>query len=236
MLDKKRGYASFRPFYTVDPNVQFMAGQVAFLAVNSAGITVATTAASGTIPIGCFWKDRANSVVRTSVERLTFDSTGLATASKGNFIGGVRVVNITGTIIYTEGVDYSVSLPNGTLTALGGLLAAGDIVDVSFTYTPPAGREYWDNVSTQWSKGVNYDRQPDDTLGSGLITVVEGDAIIYTDMYDTAQVYALNDHLQSDAQSRWTTAVGVTSPIGRVVKVPTAADPFLGVAMTRVVV
>lgn len=236
MLDKKRGYAQNRPFYPVDTTVQIMSGMVAFLAVNAAGVTVATTAASGTVPIGCFWKDQAVSFVRNFVEDLTFDTTGVARASKSNFIGNGKVTNVAGTIVYTEGVDFSASLVNGTITALAGLLAAGDTVQVSYSYAPVAGREYWDNVSTQFSRGVNYDRQPDDTLGSGLITVVEGDAILYTDQYDPTQIYTLNDHLQSDAFSRWTTAVGVTNPCGRVVKVPTAGDPFLGVAQIKVVV
>lgn len=236
MLDKKRGYAYDRPFHDVDTNVNITAGMVAFLAT-SGSTTVATTAASGTVPIGCFWKDSNLTYNRTTVESGTF-SNNTINLSKGNVRGTtfIKVTNSAGTTTYTQGTDYSVSTTNGVVTRLGGgAIAAGATVVIWYGYTLQNTQVYWDNVSTQWTAaGQNYDRQPDDTLGSGKITVAIGDAQLYTDQYDVTQTYTLNATLYSDANSFWTTAAGYTNACGRVISVPTANDPFLGVQQITV--
>jgi len=237
MLDKKRGYAYSRPFYAVDPNVNIQAGMVAFLATNANGVTVATTAASGTIPIGTFWKDRAASYVRNWMESLTFNTNGIVTATKGNFLtaASVRVTNAAGTTAYVQGTDYNVTLANGVVTRIaGGAIAAGATVLVTYRYTVQPGTEEWENASTMFSTAQNYDRAANDTLGSGRMTIAEGDAKLYTDQYDPAQTYTLNAPLRSNAASLWTSGAGVSSVCGRVIRVPTANDPFLGVDQVKV--
>jgi len=238
MLDKKRGYAYDRPFYDVDTNVNIFAGMVAFLVNNAAGVTVATTAASGTVPIGTFWKDSSIAYVRTTVEDGTFAAANTINLSKGNVVGTgfIKVTSATGMTVYTQGVDYTVSTTNGVVTRLGaGAIGALATVVIWYSYTLQNAQVYWDNVSTQWTPaGQNYDRQPDDTLGSGKITVAESDAKIYTDMYDVNQTYALNATLYSDAASLWTPIAGFTNAIGRVLSVPSANDPFLGVQQITV--
>jgi hypothetical protein len=237
MLDKKRGYAYNRPFYPVDQNATIYAGMVAFLA-ESGGVVVATTAASGTVPIGTFWKDHANTYVRSTLETGTFDANDQVLLSKGNVFEStrVKVTNAAGTTVYTQGVDYSVNIVNGIVTRLAGAIAAGAAVVVWYNYTVPQATPYWDNVSTKWTAaGSNYDRQPDDTLGSGKNTLAVSDAQLYTDMFDTTQEYHINDPLYSDVVSLWTTSAGYTSACGRVIKVPTANDPFLGVQQVTVV-
>lgn len=238
MLDKKAGYAYYRPFYNVDTNAQIYAGMVAFLAT-SGTTTVATVAASGTVPIGTFWKDRANTYIRSTVESTTFSATtDLATLQKGNVLTSatIKVTDSSGTTVYTQGVDYTVNTTNGLLQNLLVGIASGATVIVWYQYSILATQIYWDNVSTKWSSGSNYDRQPDDTLGSGKITVAEGDAKIYTDMYDVTQTYTLNAALRPDANSLWSTAVTGYSVCGRVIQVPTASNPFLGVQQIMVAV
>lgn len=238
MLDKKAGYAYYRPFYLVDTNVNIQAGMVAFL-TTSGSTTVATVAASGTVPIGTFWKDRSNGYVRSTVESTTFSSTtNLATLLKGNVLStaNIKVTDSTGTTVYTQGVDYTVNTTNGILTNLGVGIVAGATVVVWYKYTVSSTQIYWDNVATKWSSGSNYDRQPDDTLGSSKITVAEGDAKIYTDQYDVNQTYTLNASLRPDANSLWSTAVTAYSVCGRVIQVPTASNPFLGVQQIMVAV
>jgi len=237
MLDKKRGYAYDRPFFDVDTNVAITAGMVAFL-TTSGGVTVATTAASGTVPIGTFWKDSALTYIRTTVETATFGAAGTINLLKGNVrgTGFIKVTNAAGTVVYTQGVDYSVATANGVVTRLGGgaIVALASVV-VWYSYNLQNTQVYWDNVSTQWTAvGQNYDRQPDDTLGSGKITVCAGDALIYVDQYDVTQTYTLNAPLYSDANSFWTVAAGYTNACGRVISVPTANDPFLGVQQITV--
>jgi len=240
MLDKKRGYNQLRPHYPVDGNVNIMAGMVAFLATNASGVTVATTAASGDVPIGTFWKDRAASAWRSTVESRTFNANNIVTVSKGNFrrAAAIKVTNAAGTVTYTQGTDYAVTLANGVITRLGGgAIVALQAVIVSYEYAVVVGQEHWDNVSTQWSQGTNYDRQPNDTIGSGRIAVAEGDTQLYTDQYDVTQTYVLNAPLRSNALSQWSSAgagVGMSSVCGRVIKLPTASYLFLGVAQIRV--
>lgn len=237
MLDKKRGYAYSRPFFDVDSNVNIYAGMVAFL-TTSGGSTVATTGASGTVPIGTFWKDSAQSWLRATVETGTFSAANTINLSKGNVSSTafVKVTDATGATVYTQGTDYTVATANGVITRVaGGAIAALASVVVWYRYTLQNAEVYWDNVSTQWTAaGQNYDRQPNDTLGSSKITVAVGDALIYTDQYDPTQTYALNSTLYSDANSLWTTVGTYTSACGRVVKVPTASDPFLGVQQITV--
>lgn len=240
MLDKKRGYADYRPFYTVDTNAQINAGMVAFLATNAAGVTVATTAASGTVPIGTFWKDRAAGWLRTNIESRTFNALGIITVSKGNILttATVKVTNAAGTVTYTQGVDYSVTTANGVITRIGGgAIAALATVVVWYQYTLTGAQIYWDNVSTRYTAtGQNYDRQPDDTLGSGEITIAEGPAHLFTDQYDVTATYTLNHELYSDINSLWTPIAGYTNACGRIIKVPTANDPFLGVQQITIVI
>lgn len=237
MLDKKRGYAYQRPFWAVDDSVNIYAGMIAFLAT-SGSTTVATTGVSGTVPIGTFWKDRAAGYVRTTVEETTFSATtNLATLSKGNVLSTsvIKVTDSTGATVYTQGVDYSVNITNGVLTNLLAGIASGATVIVWYRYSLTSTQVYWDNVSTQWTAaGQNYDRQPDDTLGSSKITIATGDAILYTDQYDVTKTYTLNATLYGDANSLWTTTSGYTSACGRVVSVPTSSDPFLGVQQITV--
>jgi len=238
MLDKKRGYYKNRPFYPVDENVSVTSGMVAFLATNGSGVTVATTAASGTVPIGTFWKDADSSWRRTTVETKTFNANNIITLNGGNVVNtaSIKVTNAAGAVTYTQGVDYTVTLANGLVTRIvGGAIAAAATVVVWYSYTLSASQVAWDKSGTRDTRGVNYDRQPDDTLGSGLIVVIEGDAKIYTDQYDPTMTYAINNPLTFDAQSRWTSnTTSGNSVCGRVIKVPTAADPFLGLDQIRV--
>jgi len=237
MLDKKRGYAYSRPFFDVDTNVNIYAGMVAFLA-ESGGVVVATTGASGTVPVGTFWKDSAQSWLRATVETGTFSALETINLTKGNVSSTafVKVTNAAGTVEYVQGVDYTVAAINGVITRLGGgSITALQSVVVWYRYNLQNAEVYWDNVSTQWTaSGQNYDRQPNDTLGSSKITVVTGDALLFTDQYDPTQTFALNSTLYSDANSLWTTSNAYTSACGRVVKVPTASDPFLGVQQITV--
>ena len=237
MLDKKRGYAESRPFYSVDTGVNIHAGMVAFL-TSVAGVATATIGASGHVPIGTFWKDRAATYIRTTIETKTFSLLGIITLSKGNILstGDIKVTNSTGTVVYTNGADYLVNTTNGVITRGAGLIPALATVIIWYKYSLLATQIYWDNVSTKWTaSGQNYDRQPDDTLGSGKITVAEGLVKLYTDQYDVTRTYTLNQALYSNVNSMWTNAGGFTSAIGRVLSVPSASDPFLGLQQITVV-
>lgn len=241
MINKKDGFTQLctRASFPVDTSVEIQAGMIAFLTTDANGATVATTAAgsSGGVPIGAFWKDAASTYVKTWVESGTFNANGIIMLSKGNVHSAseIKVTNAAETVTYTQGADYSVSLTNGVLTNLSGLIPALGTVHVFYAYSVVAGREFWENAGTKWSMGSNYDRMPDDTLGSGKIAVLQGNATFYTDQWETGDTFALNDALRCNmTSSRWTNSAVGSSVCGRVIKVPTTSDPFLGVEMIRI--
>jgi len=242
MIDKQVSYAYYRPFYHVDSNVSIVAGMIAFLATDASGVTVATTAASGTVPIGTFWKDAASTYIRTTVESQSFSTTtGTINLRGGNITGTtkIKVTNSAGTTTYTQGTDYSISTANGVVTRIAaGAITAGQTVVIWYEYSVSSSQLQYEMSSTRWSTSQNYDRCRNDTLGSDRIAIAEGDAILYTDQYDVAQTYTLNCALRSDANSLWTSAGiaggAISSVCGRCINVPTAANPFLGVAQVRV--
>lgn len=222
----KRTYAENRVSHTVDPNAQIRSGMVAFLGTYN-GVSVATVAASGEMPIGTFWKDHDLSYIRSIVENGTFDANNVLTLSQGNVrsTAKIKVTSSTGTV-YTQGVDYTVNITSGVVTRVGGAgITALATVVIWYEYSILAS-------DISYKGGTNYDRVPDDTLGGdGLITVVEGWAHIFTDQYDVAQNYTVGASLRADANSLWTTATGLTmsSIVGTVLAIPTVSSPWLGV-------
>jgi len=202
---------------------------VAFLSAIG-GVTTATIAASGTIPIGTFWKDHETGFFKTTIQQGTFNATTNQLSLNGGNVRGtnfIKVTNATSGVVYVQGTDYTVNLNNGVVTrilaAAGGTIPAAATIDVWYTYSLTAAQVQLFGV------GANYDRSPDDTQGSGKIAVVEGWGHIWTDQFDVTQTYALNDSLRSNAASLWTTATTAFSICGRVIHVPTASNPWLGV-------
>ena len=230
MIKKDRGYALRRPFYKVDPNAQINAGMVAFLA-DLAGEVVATTAASGTVPIGTFWKNHNTVYTKTLLEQGAFDSNDEIQLLHGGLLGAghVKVTDLSG-VAYVFGADWTVNLVNGIIVRdSGGSIASAETVLVWYEYSLTAAQ-------MAFNGGVNYDRAPDDTIGSSKISVVEGWAHIFTDQFDVAQAYVLNASLRSNVSSQWTTEVTAYPICGKVIQVPTVDFPFLGVQQTTVLV
>jgi hypothetical protein len=231
-IDKKRrgGYAYSRPSYDVDSNASINAGMVAFLAT-SGGVVVATTAASGDTPIGTFWKDSNTTWQRATLDTRTFNAQNQITLGHSPLVSAnnVKVTGAAGITVFTQGTDYTVNANNGIITRVaGGNIPAGATVIVWYEYSVPASQVAY-GLGSFDQGGVNYDRQPNDTLGSGKIAVVEGFAHIYTDQFDVTQNYALNANLRSNANSQWTSAVTAWPVCGRVISLPTAAYPYLGI-------
>jgi hypothetical protein len=192
----------------------------------------------GGVPIGTFWKDAASAYVQNWIEESTFNVNHVIFLTKGNVhsTSEIKVTSVDGATTYTQGTDYSVTLNNGVITNLMAGIAPHATVIIAYTYSIQPGHEFWNNGSTKWATGQTYDRLPDASIGSGKIAVIEGNVVLYTDQYDPVQTYTLNAALRSDANSLWTVAStgNVSSICGRVVKVPTATDPFLGVAQIRI--
>lgn len=236
MIDKRRGYAYHRPFYNIAPGASFVAGQIAFLDRNLAG--TATVAASGDVPIGTFWGTHTpatNLHLRSTMENITFSATtNQATVRKRNIYVFCKITDTTGATTYTYGVDYDYNIATGVVTNLLAGIAAGATVTITYFYTVGTTAIYGDLASTRWSTGENYDKIPDDASGSGKIAVAEGDAQIYTDMYDVTQSFTLGQALMCGVIGMWYPALPLANPLGYVIHVPTITDPFLGVQQVTI--
>ncbi len=206
---------------SVDPNTNFQAGQIASYDANGA----ATLAGSATNPVGIFKADKASTVYAVSaVEAVTV--VALETAYNFNHanVTSVLVDNLAGDP-YTEGAgsDYVLNLTNGTITTTASgttNITTGETVYVTYTYEMTA--------ADKEQEGVNFFNSNDDTQGSGKITMLQGGWRIHTDQFETDQNYAMNAQLFVSANGKFTSET-LTYHFGRVVSIPTASDPYLGV-------
>ena len=145
---------------------------------------------------------------------------------------GVRVAAALTSTAYVEGAgdDYTVNYTNGTVVrTAGSTIPDGGYVYVNYQYALTA-RELLDDGQNFW----NFDN--DVTIQGDKITVITGDATIYTTAYDASQTYAINDALTAGTTaaslSGLVTKGGAGLAIGKCIQVPTADDPYLGVLST----
>ena len=206
---------------SVDPNTTFQAGQIASYDANGA----ATLATSATNPVGVFKWDKTSSKYAVSAREAV---TVVAYATAYNFdhanVSSVLVEDLAGTD-YTEGAgsDYTINTTNGTITTTASgttSITAGETVYVTYTYEMTA--------ADKEQAGVNFFNSNDDTQGSNKITMLQGGWRVYTDQFETDQNYAMNAQLYVSANGKFTSDA-LTYKVGRVVSIPTASDPFLGV-------
>ena len=223
----------------------YRAGQVA--AYDSTGKarlcgneTAATTNGPLNKAIGLFGEDKITTILQATdqvLEQITLTSgTAVALAHKNLVTGSTRVTNIgTATVAgvaagadYTLTTQYTVDLTNGTVTSVN--IPSATVVGVSY---------FWKLSSTEQSfRGVNFKGSQDDTAGSGKSTVWKGYGEFQTDQFVTRQSYKVGDALRvtwsgHDFGAGFLTNEGsgtnvINEIVGRVNKVPTAADPFLG--------
>ena len=206
---------------SVDPNTTFQAGQIASYDANGA----ATLATSATNPVGVFkWNKASTSYAVSAREAVTI--TALATAYTFDHanVSSVLVEDLAGTD-YTEGAgsDYTISTTNGTITTTASgttTITEGETVYVTYTYQMSA--------ADLEQVGVNFFNSTDDTQGSGKVSILQGGWRIYTDQFETDQNYAMNAQLFVSANGKFTSEV-LKYHFGRVVSIPTASDPYLGV-------
>lgn len=216
--------------YVANASTTFRAGML--VSLNSAQEIVVC---DGVAPFGFAKYTKANTlyaaVVAEQIQLTGVVATNLAHANlwAAAGTGAVRVTDITGVTVYTEGggSDYTVSYVNGQVTRVGGgTIGDGDLVLVDYQY----------QVSEQDLKfeGRNFWNFTDDvTIQGDKITVINDWSFIYTTQYDPSQTYAVNDVLLAgavgDTKSGLVTKAGAGAHIGRVFQPPTADDPFLGI-------
>lgn len=234
-LDLKRSqYINDFGNYSVNSSATILAGQL--VSLNSSQEVILCTGAS---PWGVAKYDKANSLYATVVgEYIQLNGTTATSLDHANLFDGggtgtVRVAAALTGAAYTEGAgsDYTVNYTNGTVTrTAGSTITTGAYVYVTYQYELTA--------SEQAREGYNFYLSTDDvTIQDSLITVITGDAKLFTSQYDPAVTYSINDVLYSGASGDnlsgyFTTknTSGVT--VGTVFQLPTADDPYLGVKFT----
>lgn len=149
---------------------------------------------------------------------------------------GVRVGAALTGAAYTEGAgsDYSVSYANGTITRdAASTIPDGGFVYVNYIFSLAASDLDW--------QGRNFwNLQDDVAIQDGKITVCHDQATIFTACYDVNKTYTVNAKLYAgataDGLDGYVTSDNTGDYIGRVVQVPTAADPYLGFRFTGMAV
>jgi len=168
-----------------------------------------------------------NGLVATTLAHANLLNAGIG--GGGGATIGTRVGLLTTGAVYVEATDYTINYVNGTIVRLpapGGSIADGAYVYVNYQYTLTA-QELADDGHNFW----NFD--DDVTIQGGKVTVVTGDAIIYTTMFDPTVTYTVGAIITAgvvaDLLSGYVTVGGAGLAVGRCVQIPTPSDPFLGV-------
>lgn len=222
MIDKKRSRVKNRPFFKVDPTAVWEEGQVATLVSVAGEVLVKPfSGGAGEVPLGIFWHPKAVTITRVEKEIVTLSGTDPVPLSHANIVSGsVRVTNVEETTVYVENTDYVINYTNGTIARIGtGGISDGQRVTVTYRYNIPASEMVY--------QPQRFERIPDATLGSQMITVITGEAIIYTDQFETAAGYTVNASLYASNNGR-ITSVANGPVIGKVISPPTVGYPFLG--------
>jgi hypothetical protein len=219
--------------FVADPTATFLQGMLVMR--NSAGLVVPS---NGLDVLGVAKWNHATSLLAVEVdEAIVLTGTNPSSLKRGN-VSNLRVASAPagGGTVYTVGTDYTFSGPNGTVTrvAAGGI-TSGSTVYVTYTFVIPTQDLYQ-------TQGVNFWNNLDEvSQADGRVTVITDSELLFTTQYDTSRVYTLTGATSNLYAS---TAAGkeglfTTDPaggakfVGRVMQVPTASDPYLGVRLFK---
>jgi len=217
----------------------YRSGMVAALDANGLAVlagTEATATTNGPMnkAVGIFGEDRITQTLQQTTqafEEVTVTS-GVAVALAHNAIvsGSQLVVRKDTNQPQVVNVNYTMDFVNGTLTSVN--IPSGTVVQVTYTFQ-------LNDQSEKDFRGVNFKGSVDETAGSHKATIWKGYGEFDTDQFVTSQSYAVGDILRYTHSSHpmgaglfTNEAAGntvVAIAVGRCRKVPTAADPFLGV-------
>lgn len=203
----------------VDASASFEAGQVAAYASDGELVLSDSTA----VPCGIFKWNKTTQIYGAIVaEAVTLTGTTASNLDHAT-VSNVKVHSTAaGGTVYNLTTDYTVNATNGTVTrAVASTISSGQTVYVSYTYQKTTAEMDRD--------GKNFLLNNDDSQGSNKMTVIQGMSTIYTDQFETNRVYAVNDAIYCSGNGKLTNSAVSAYRIGRVVSVPTASDPYLGV-------
>jgi len=221
--------------YVADPAASWRAGQV--VAQNAAGNIILCDglgAAPSNVPFGIAKFDKTNSKYAAKIDEAVVLTGVVASNLKrgsifGGPAGGVRVASAPGMsgTTYVEGVDYTVNYTNGQVVRTGGsTIPSGSTVYVTYQFL--LLEQDYD------FQGRNFFNFLDDvTIQDGRITIIQDWALLFLTMYDPSVTWAIGQPVYVDTAAKaglLTNVAGGRPLIGSVRQLPTAEDPFLGVA------
>jgi hypothetical protein len=138
--------------------------------------------------------------------------------------------------VFTLTTDYTFSATNGTVTRNGaGAIGSGDTVYVTYTYLLSTaqllqnqGQNFWNNLD----EVAQHDNR---------VTVITSAEMLFTCQYDTTRTYTLTSTGSNLYASTTVGKEGLFTNdssgsavfVGRVIQVPTASDPFLGLRLVK---
>lgn len=210
--------------YVANSAATWRAGQI--LSRNAAGEMVLCT---GDDPYGVAKWNKVSLGNSLNVdEAVTFTgSASTVNLARGNVSNvAVRSAADQAGTLYTVTTDYTVNAANGTLTHVAlGSIGATDTVFVTYTFALTEADYQF--------QGRNFFNFNDDvTIAENRITVITDWSLLFTIEYDTSLSYTLTgtgSNLYCDANGQFSNDSGAGRFIGKVIQLPTADDPFLGV-------
>lgn len=245
-IDRKRSVLKSDPgWYVADPTTTFRAGMLVSLDANQR-----VTRCVGTHVLGFSLYNNCTTEYATVTGEYIQLNAGVATNLKhANLLSpvvgppglGVRVGAALTGAAYAETTgadnDYVVSYVNGTITRVVATTTIPDGGYVYVNYMYPLtdadvqfeGRNFWNLTN-------------DVTISDGKVAVATDATTIFTTAYDPHLTFTVNQLLYAGTTAQGceglvtTTSTGANAYIGRVMQIPTAADPWLGLRLVNVAI
>lgn len=169
-------------------------------------------------------------------EAVVVDAGAVTTLKRANTSAVVAVrtaVDMGGSLLTGGGTDYTLNATNGTLTWAASPAGTTDGATVYVTYQYSLTQADYDIL------GRNFVNTNDDaTANQGRLTVMMGPGLLYTTEFNPTITYAVGDALYctSSTTGGWEKGTftksgsGNAGPIiGRVIQLPSATYPFMGI-------
>ncbi len=242
-IDRKRSVLKSDPgWYVADPTTTFRAGMLVSLDANER-----VTRCVGTDVLGfSLYNNTTTEYATVTGEYVQLNGVVATNLKHANLLQpvvgppslGVRVGAALTGAAYTEGAgdDYVVSYVNGTITrSAGSTIADGGYVYVNYMYPLTEadldfeGRNFWNLTN-------------DVNVSDGKCAVATDATTIFTTAYDPHLTFTVNQLLYAGTTAQGceglvtTASTGANAYIGRVVQIPTAADPWLGLRFVNVAI
>lgn len=224
-LDLGRCKCEFVPgVWSADPAAIIRAGML--ISLSSSNLLVAATGAN---VLGVArWNQMTLGQAVNVDEQVTLPGTSVVNMKRAN-VSNVVVRSLAGQVgtTYVAATDYTLNASNGTLQRIAlGAITDGQTVFVTYSFALTQADYQF--------QGKNFFNTLDDvTPSAGRLAVMMGPAIIFTTEYDTSKSYALtgaSSDLFCNSSSQFTN-VNANNFVGKVIQLPSAADPYLGIRL-----